>query len=143
MKAAIAAAGLLFLVGCGAPKNDISPSASAAAKTPKITEMIVTDDDSVKTPKATFEVSTPKIFIICPIENVPVGSKFKAVWIADKVAGVEPNYKISEYNLDVPPIVNEISASMTTPNKGWPVGTYHVDLTIDGKPMGTAKFSVG
>ena len=146
MKAALAVAGLLLLAGCGAPKNDIaspgSPSASAENNAPKFGEIIVTNDESTKPSMTTFAPDTAKIFVLAPFENVKTGSKIKATWIAEKVEGAAPNFKINEVTFDVTPLVNELTASMTSPTKGWPVGTYHVDLTLDGKPMGTAKFSV-
>lgn len=139
MKTTLAALGLVFIVGCGAPGSSSGPSASAA---PKFGDVVVTNDESTKTPVSSFAPDTPKIFVVCPFDNVKVGSKIKAAFVADKAEGAPPNYKIDEVDFDVTPIVNTVTASISMPNKGWPVGSYHVDLTLDGKQMATEKFSV-
>jgi hypothetical protein len=142
MKATIAALGLVIIAGCGAPKGDLVPTASGAPAAPKFDNMVVTNDESVKTPMTTFASTTPKIFAMCSFENVKVGSKIKATWIADKAEGAAPNFKIDEANFDTTPLVNEATTSMTSPTKGWPVGDYHVEFSMNGKVVSTAKFSV-
>ena len=38
--------------------------------------------------------------------------------------------------------MNNVDFNMSKPNAGWPVGDYRVDLFINGKPTGNAKFQV-
>ena len=35
-----------------------------------------------------------------------------------------------------------VTGSLSKPNAGWPVGKYRVDLSIDGKVVGTAHFKI-
>ena len=56
--------------------------------------------------------------------------------------GVAPaNYKIDEVNFT---ITNEniITSTLTKPTNGWPVGTYRVDLAVDGTVVGSIDFEV-
>lgn len=76
------------------------------------------------------------------LEKVASSSTLKAVWICEKSEGIEPNYKISEASMKVGMINNSGDFSLSKPTKGWPVGSYRVDLYIDDKVNETAHFEV-
>lgn len=85
-----------------------------------------------------FTTSTPEIFLICESNNVVKGDNFRAVWIADITS--QPgwdNYKISERMAVVRKDLNDLDLFKTTfalrkPCNGWPVGSYHVRIYING-----------
>lgn len=77
------------------------------------------------------------------IEDVESGSKVGAAWIAvDSGGAAPPNYEIDEVARDVGLLGNHFHAYLSRPNNGWPMGTYEVQLTVDGKLVETVPFSV-
>lgn len=132
-------AALLLVLSSGCSKSgDASSSASPAYK-----NIVLTDDESSKTPKTTFSKDTPRIFVFFGLEGVSVGTKVKSIWICEKSEVAEPNYKIDEVTLTVVPPMNEGNFSLSKPNAGWPEGSYRVDMYMDGAVTDTVKFTVG
>jgi len=90
-----------------------------------------------------FTPDTPKIYLHAGLVDMPSGTKLTSNWIAEDSHGVAPpNYKIDSVDLTVGAIVNVATFSLSKPTKGWPIGTYRVDLLIDGKASGEAHFKV-
>ena len=52
------------------------------------------------------------------------------------------NYAIASDEVSANGSVNVVNYSLSKPNNGWPIGHYRVDLSIDGKPAGTAEFDI-
>jgi hypothetical protein len=74
---------------------------------------------------------------------MPGGTKITSVWICEDSHGIAPpNFKIDSVDVTVGTITNVANFSLSKPNKGWPLGTYRVDLLIDGKASGTAHFVI-
>ena len=148
MKSLWAFTAFLLVVGCGAPRADsdaarvTSGVSREASATPKFSDVVVTDADDSKEAKAILAANTPKVFVNFHFDNVKSGSKIKGAWVADKAQGAPDNTKIDEATLDIGPIVNSGTFSMSKPTKGWPVGQYHVDLSVDGKILESPKFSI-
>jgi len=66
------------------------------------------------------------------------------VVIAEDTHGAAPaNYKIDSVDLTAGALVNVANFSLSKPTAGWPVGSYRVDLFIDGKPAGHKHFVIG
>jgi hypothetical protein len=114
---------------------------TAYAGEPKYTELLLSD---VKdgTAKQVFAPTTPKVFLSTKLVDVPKGAKLKAAWIAEKTKVAPPNYQIDSTELDVGPLMNRATFSMSKPNAGWPPGDYRVDLAINGKLLNTVRFKV-
>src|SRR5262245_21654834 len=75
--------------------------------------------------------------------DVPSGSKLTVAWISVDSGGAAPaNYKIDEVSFDVGMIDNHVDASLSKPNNGWPVGTYQVEIIVDGTVEETVPFAV-
>lgn len=95
-----------------------------------------------------FTVDTPAFYLSCYSDHVNKGQKLKSVWIAEDTNNVAPaNYKIDEKEIVVSPdVANEpgVTAdfSLSKPTNGWPLGSYHVDLYVDGKLDQSISFSV-
>jgi len=103
---------------------------------------VVMSDQKRGTPKATFKPSTPKVFVVARVKDPSPGDKVKAEWIADKAEGAPPNYKIDQTELTLQKNSNEVTFSMSKPTQGWPVGAYHVDISVNGKPFRKIPFAV-
>jgi hypothetical protein len=106
-------------------------------------EDIVVSDEKGGDAAESFAPDTAKIFLRAHMADIANGSKITAAWIAVDTNGVAPaNYKIDSAEFVAGALTNTIDTNMSKPNKGWPVGKYRVDLSVDGKPAGTARFTV-
>jgi hypothetical protein len=115
---------------------------AALAGQPRYESLVLSDMEGGTKAKQSFVPTTPKLFIMGKLADVPSGSKVKAVWIAEKTKVAPPDYQIATSILDITPLMNEVTFSMSKPNAGWPTGSYRVDLFIDDKPASTIRFSV-
>lgn len=85
-----------------------------------------------------FTASTPEIYLICESDNVVKGDNIRAVWIADNTSRPGwDNYKITERMAVVRKDLNDLDLFKTTftlkmPNDGWPIGSYHVRVYVNG-----------
>lgn len=108
----------------------------------------VDKDDNAGTAKDAYSTATPEIFLICDSANVTKGQVVKAEWVAVDTNNVAPaNYKIDEKSLSVESDASDSNVwhanlSLSKPNKGWPVGSYRVDLMVDGAVDQSFKFTV-
>ncbi len=129
-----------LVIGCSSPSG--GDSASKEPSGPAYKDIVLTDDETSKAPKATFSTDTPKIWVFFGLEGFPAGSKIKGVWICEKSEGIEPNYKIDEAGLTVGPPLNTGNFSLSKPATGWPVGDYRVDLYIGEQIKEGVKFKI-
>jgi len=104
---------------------------------------IVTNDKYSQDEKSVFAPDTPKIFAVYRVV-AGAGLKVKAVWAAEKVAGLEPKTKISENPETTFSAKGEYISSFacTKPPQGWPIGSYSVSLYMDGVLKKTIGFRV-
>ncbi|MBM7045880.1 hypothetical protein JTP94_12085 [Rhizobium lusitanum] len=106
--------------------------------------IIVSTEKDADTTQDSFAPDTPKIFVSAELaEDVPAGSKVNIAWISvDSGGAAPPNYKIDEVNLDITSMINHVNSALTKPNSGWPVGTYKIEFSVNGKPMESVDFAV-
>lgn len=89
-----------------------------------------------------FRPDAPKIVCVFNVEGAGLGATFKGVWIAEDVgAQAPPNYKILEKMLRLP-FVNSGSLTLTKPDRGWPQGSYRLEIYFGDKLAKTLKFTV-
>ncbi|WP_058533839.1 DUF4189 domain-containing protein [Legionella saoudiensis] len=127
------------------------------AETPPQIDTILSDQatDNLPTPKETFTKDTPALYVFWKSVQLKQGQKIKSVWIAEDTNNVAPpNYKIDEAELTLEPGTardliallpgNQWSGKfkITKPNKGWPLGKYHMDIYVDNKLVKSIKFTV-
>jgi hypothetical protein len=106
-------------------------------------EDIVVSDSKGGDAVESFAPSTPMIYLRAHMADVANGSKIAASWIAVDTNGAAPaNYKIDSVEFVAGALTNTIDTNLSKPNKGWPLGKYRVDLSVDGKVAGSALFSV-
>ena len=116
-------------------------TSAALAGEPRFTDIVVSDSSGGPA-KSTFTPNTPKVHVDAKIIDAATGSTARSEWIAEKVVGAPPNYKIDAADLKVGPLMNKVNFSFSKPNNGWPIGDYRVDLFINNKPAGQARFKV-
>jgi hypothetical protein len=83
-----------------------------------------------------------KIFVHGDLLGVVAGSRIRTDWIAVEVRGVQPDYTIDTTEVSVVPRMHKVMFSLAKPSAGWPVGSYRVDLYIDGKLATKAAYRV-
>lgn len=119
-------------------------SLSAPALAAGFDNIILSSTEGAEQTETTFATDTPKLYLSATItDDVPSGSKLTVAWISIDSGGVAPaNYRIDEVSFDVGALDNRLDASLSKPNNGWPVGTYEVELIVDGKVEETVPFAV-
>ena len=142
----------LSLVACGKkdespkPAPAPAPAPKAQAPAPAPAGLAVTNvtlgkslgpDKRVASPTNTFDKADT---IYAAVETSGRGEgKLDAKWTyrnGDKVAVVNESFlKLATFG----PAVNEFHVSKPG---GWPAGDYQVELTLDGKPVGSKSFTV-
>ena len=106
--------------------------------------IVLSASKDAKETQATFAPDTAKIFLSADLTDaVASGSKLTVSWISVDSGGVAPaNYKIDEVSFEIGKIENHVDSSMTKPDAGWPVGTYQVQIAVDGTMKEAVDFSV-
>ncbi len=134
---ALAAALLGSAVYAAEETNPASASAGAHFKL-----AIITSDKYSRDEKGVFAPDAPKVFAVYRV-IVGQGTKVKASWFAEKVAGLEPKTKLAE-NETTFSSKGEFIGSFycSKPPQGWPVGSYSVNLYMDGVLRKTLGFRV-
>jgi uncharacterized RDD family membrane protein YckC len=106
-------------------------------------EKIVVSDSKGGAAMSTFKSTTAKVFVDVKLVDVPSGTKIRSDWIAIDTGGAAPpNYKVGTNEMKAGGLMNDVTFSYSKPTAGWPAGDYRVDLFMDGKPAGQAKFKV-
>jgi hypothetical protein len=138
--ALVALAATLLGPGISA-SEETSPQAASAGSHFKLA--IITSDKYSQDEKSVFAPDSPKVFAVYRVVAGP-GLKLKAVWFAEKVAGLEPKTKITENPETTFSAKGEYIGSFpcTKPPQGWPVGSYSVNLYMDGVLKKTLGFRV-
>jgi len=120
--------------------EEASPQSTPAGPHFKIA--MITNDKSSQDEKGVFAPDAPKVFAVYRVV-AGSGMKVKAVWFAEKVAGLEPKSKIAE-NETAFSAKGEYIGSFTCmkPPQGWWIGSYVVNLYMDGVLKKTLGFRV-
>jgi hypothetical protein len=104
---------------------------------------MISNDKSSLDEKGVFTPDAPKVFAVYRVVVAGSGSKVRAVWFAEKVEGLEAKTKLAENESAFPSQGEYIgSLSCTKPPPGWPIGSYTVQLYLDGSLRKTLAFRV-
>lgn len=112
-----------------------------AMAAPRLDDVTVSDEKGGDA-QSSFAADTKKIYAYGELVEAASGTKVRADWIAVKVKGAPPDYKIDSAEVTIAGKENQASFSLSKPNAGWPVGDYRVDFYIDGKLANKARFKV-
>lgn len=104
--------------------------------------VLASSKDATET-ETTFAPDTAEIFLTATMDDVKAGSKVTITWISVDSHGAAPaNYKIDATDLDITEGMNILDGNLSKPTSGWPVGTYRVDLSVDGVVLKSLDFEV-
>jgi hypothetical protein len=120
----------------------LSAALAAEAGVARYEKLMLTDVKDGQTAKQTFAPKTKKIYLSAWLTDVSPGAKLKSVWFAEKNNVTPDNYKLDSAELEVRGKMNRVTYSLSKPKRGWPVGTYRLELFIDDKLTDTVRFSV-
>jgi uncharacterized RDD family membrane protein YckC len=99
-----------------------------------------TPDYEIVNPSSEFYTDTPKIMCVWTVKGVDPSVPIKTVWIVDDSGGAAPpNYKIVENSISG---YSEGSGFVTSPNNGWPIGKYHLEIYIGDTLAKQVPFSI-
>lgn len=90
----------------------------------------------------TFAPDVPQIYMHIELLDWDKDAAVTGAWIAEKVEGAPPNYTIDTAAVEAKSGFKEVTLSLSKPNKGWPVGAYRVEISVDGKKAKTEHFTV-
>jgi hypothetical protein len=124
-------------------------SIGLAGADPRVTDAVLGQDKTDKPngfeivkPGTVFPPDSPKIVCVFKVEGAGAGMSTKSVWIAEDVGkAAPPNFKIAEKTLALP-FLNSGTFSLSKPNKGFPVGSYRLEIYLGDKLVKTLKFRI-
>jgi hypothetical protein len=123
------------------PKIGERPTGAAVPKKKALSAMLA--KELTGEPTTTFPPDHPKIYMRWQGEMLEKGDKIRSVWIAEDVGDVAPrNYKLDEVSMSADGPRAFGTFTLSKPNKGWPVGKYHVDLYRGDELVETLKFEI-
>ena len=113
------------------------------AGAPHLKLAMVTTDKYSRNETTVFTPDAPKIFVVYQIAGVDKGTKLKAVWIGEKVEGLAAKSKLNETESTFSSAGEFMGAfPCSKPAQGWAVGSYVVELSLDGNVRKTLAFRV-
>jgi hypothetical protein len=134
---------IALLVAVSAAAVACSASFSTANISSAVLAKSVDADFAPVDATTTFPVDQPVIHLVVTLKNVPSDTKVKAVWTAVDVGdAAAPNTKIDEVEQTINDSGN-LDFTLSLPSTGvWPVGSYKVEVYLDGKLDTTLEFLV-
>ena len=116
--------------------------ALVAQEAGRIDTAIASDSRETMAERSSFPATQPKIYIFAMVADAPKDTAVRAVWIAEKCKGVDPNTKFAETTTKFPGGATWIPFSYSKPNPQWAPGTYRVELLLGGELAATVKFTI-
>jgi hypothetical protein len=95
-----------------------------------------------------FSTDAPVIYAAWMLIGAQKGDVVQGIWIAVDSGGVAPpNYRIDAASYTVPEVDRNTGVwgnfALSRPNKGWPKGTYEIQMTLNGKLVARHGFRIG
>ena len=96
--------------------------------------------------ESVFRPDAASIFLRAELADVPLDAKMTCAWIATQAVGAPQNFVIDSAEQIAGTVfglrMNVLSCSLSKPNAGFPVGSYRVELLVDGKKTNEAMFEI-
>ena len=130
----------LILPACAAFLVLVLSACSFSASSANISSAKMSTDKDGKNQTQTFSPNEP-FYCIVELSNAPDDTEVRAVWIAVKAEGADPNTKIDEATAKSGSGQLQFNLSNDGP---WPTGDYKVDLYLNDakEPTKTLTFKV-
>ena len=107
----------------------------------RVRSAVATDDKNNVTERTLFPASTGTIYISTTLSDLPAGAKVSASWVAIKTDQLEKNTKFHETTKQMGPGSFRYFFNFK-PAKSWPIGTYRVDISVNGTVERSVQFQV-
>ncbi len=116
----------------------VSVACSFSASTANISDAYMARDEAGDDRT---DVFSPDDDFHCIVEvaNAPDDTEVKATWYAVEVEGIDPDSQIAAFDMKTGDAT--IPFNLTNENP-WPVGSYKVDISLNGEVEKTLEFSV-
>ncbi|HUG34833.1 MAG TPA: hypothetical protein VMJ90_08690 [Anaerolineales bacterium] len=100
------------------------------------------DEDGINTTSSFGAFDT--VYVVNDLANGVSGNVVSSDWYAESVEGVDPNFLIDtvEYTVVDETYNGIIFFYFEPPDGGWPLGTYRVEVSFNGVPSATVRFTV-
>ena len=116
---------------------------ASAARGGEVKITVVTSAGEKGKPTRVFSTDTPEIWAAFKTKGAKKGDKLRGEWIADEVGeAAPPNTKIFEKTLTLEEDTDAGYFTFLKPTKGWPPGTYHLDIYANEELAATVKFTI-
>jgi hypothetical protein len=89
-----------------------------------------------------FGSDTPKIYARWQGRGLRTGAKIRAVWVAENVTDIPPDYTIDEATTTANSPGAQGIFTLARPDTGWMPGNYRVDFYLDAERADTAKLKI-
>ncbi len=119
-----------------------APSALAQKPGARVDTVITSDSKETMAERSVFPPSQPKVYVFYMMADAPKGTKVKVVWVAENVEGYDANKKFSETQTTSQGGTYWGAFSFSRPDPAWPLGTYRVDILVDGTLAQSARFKI-
>lgn len=115
---------------------------TGVAVTPTVSNIRLTKDQAGKTTTTTYAPGDA-FFVYADLSGLTKGSVVEAKWYAVNAQGLNPNSMLNDSIYTYESGVATVYFQLTTSDGGdWPIGTYMVELYLDGTKVGGQSFTV-
>lgn len=122
---------LLAMLACAGP-----------ATTPTVSNIRMTTDDTGETSTSSYAPGDA-FYVFADLSGLQVGSVVQAKWYAVVAEGLEPNLEMNTSEYSYESGIGYVYFQLSTPDGGdWPLGSYRVEMYLDGTKVGETGFTV-
>ena len=122
------------------PTTTENDNSGFSVTTANITNAHLASDESDTRTVTSYSPSDPGFYCYFDLNNAPDSTVVKGVWTLVSADGYESNSEID--SAEITGSDNTYYFSLGGGADAWPVGTYKIDLYIDGKLVETIEFKV-
>jgi hypothetical protein len=115
---------------------------SGLSTTPTVSNIRMTTDDTGSTPTSTYAPGD-EFYVFADLSGIQAGSVIQSKWYAVDAQGVDANSEINTSDYSYESGISYVYFQLSTSDGGdWPVGSYRVELYLDGAKVGEQGFTV-
>ena len=104
---------------------------------------MLSEEKGGKENQESFTPDTSTIFATVALRNLPAGTKFSAVWIAEKTKRASAEQQVARSDVTLKDATTQRDISMSVDKTSdWPRGNYRLDVLVNDKKVGTANFTI-